>query len=39
MRLKPDTIPGMVHTMTATGGVEFVDHQILDYLGKTLEVK
>jgi PAS domain S-box-containing protein len=27
----------MVHTMTPTGGVEFVNHQILDYFGKTLE--
>jgi PAS domain S-box-containing protein len=36
-RLMVDTIPGMVHTMTATGGVEFVNHQILEFLGKTLE--
>lgn len=36
-RLTVDNIPGMVHTMTATGGVEFVNHQILDYFGKTLE--
>jgi PAS domain S-box-containing protein len=35
--LTVDSIPGMVHTMTATGGVEFVNHQILDYFGKTLE--
>ena len=27
----------MVHTMTATGGVEFVNHQILDFFGKTVE--
>ena len=36
-QLTVDNIPGMVHTMTATGGVEFVNHQILDYFGKTLE--
>ncbi|HEU4890749.1 MAG TPA: PAS domain S-box protein [Vicinamibacterales bacterium] len=36
-RLTVDNIPGMVHTMTAAGGVEFVNHQILDYFGKTLE--
>jgi PAS domain S-box-containing protein len=36
-QLTVDSIPGMVHTMTATGGVEFVNHQILDYFGKTLE--
>jgi len=32
-----DSIPGMVHTMTATGAVEFVNHQVLSYFGKTLE--
>ena len=36
-QLTVDSIPGMVHTMTATGDVEFVNHQILDYFGKTLE--
>ena len=36
-RLTVDNIPGMVHTMTAAGGVEFVNHQILDYFGKTLD--
>ena len=36
-QLTVDTIPGMVHTMTATGEIEFVNHQILDFLGKTLE--
>jgi PAS domain S-box-containing protein len=36
-QLTVDSIPGMVHTMTATGAVEFVNHQILDYFGKTLE--
>ena len=32
-----DTIPGMVHTMTATGAVEFVNQRILDFLGKTVD--
>jgi PAS domain S-box-containing protein len=36
-QLTVDSIPGMVHTMTAAGGVEFVNHQILDYFGKTIE--
>ena len=36
-QLTVDSIPGMVHTMTATGVVEFVNHQVLDYFGKTLE--
>jgi PAS domain S-box-containing protein len=27
----------MVHTMTATGGVEFVNHQVLEFFGKTVE--
>jgi PAS domain S-box-containing protein len=36
-QLTVDSIPGMVHTMTATGGVEFVSRRILDYFGKTLE--
>ena len=36
-QLTVDSIPGMVHTMTATGAVEFVNHQILDFFGKTLE--
>jgi PAS domain-containing protein len=36
-QLTVDSIPGMVHTMTATGGVEFVNHQILEYFGKTLQ--
>ena len=36
-RLTVDNIPGMVHTMTAAGGVEFVNHQILEYFGKTLD--
>lgn len=36
-QLTVDSIPGMVCTMTATGGVEFVNHQILEYFGKTIE--
>ena len=36
-QLTVDSIPGMVHTMTATGGVEFVSRRILNFLGKTLE--
>lgn len=36
-QLTVDSIPGMVHTMTAAGGVEFVNRQILEYFGKTLE--
>jgi PAS domain S-box-containing protein len=36
-QLTVDSIPGMVHTMTVAGGVEFVNHQILDYFGKTIE--
>ena len=36
-QLTVDSIPGMFHTMTATGGVEFVSRRILDFLGKTLE--
>ena len=36
-QLTVDSIPGMVHTMTATGGVEFVSRRVLEFLGKTLE--
>ena len=36
-RLIVDSIPGLVCTMTAGGEVEFVNQQILDYTGKTLE--
>ena len=36
-QLTVDSIPGMVHTMTATGQVEFVNRQILEFFGKTLE--
>ena len=32
-----DSIPGLVHTLTADGEVEFVNQQNLDYFGKTLE--
>jgi formate hydrogenlyase transcriptional activator len=32
-----DSIPGLVHTLTATGELEFVNQQNLDYFGKTLE--
>src|SRR6267378_1970023 len=31
------SIPGLVCTMTAGGGVEFVNQQILDYTGKPVE--
>jgi PAS domain S-box-containing protein len=36
-QLTVDAIPGMVHTMTATGGVEFVNQRVLEFLGRTLE--
>jgi PAS domain S-box-containing protein len=36
-RLIVDSIPGMVLVMGATGAVEFVNRQILVFLGKTLE--
>src|ERR1700688_3999462 len=36
-RLIVDSIPGLVCTMTAGGEVEFVNQQILDDTGKTLE--
>jgi PAS domain S-box-containing protein len=35
-QLTVDSMPGMVHTMTATGAVEFVNHQVLDFFGKTV---
>ena len=35
LRLIVDTIPGLVHTMTAAGEVEYINQQILDYFGKT----
>jgi hypothetical protein len=31
-----DSIPGLVHTMTAGGEVEFVNQQVLDFTGATL---
>jgi PAS domain S-box-containing protein len=36
-RLIVDSIPGLVHTLTAAGEVEFVNQQNLEYFGKTLE--
>jgi PAS domain S-box-containing protein len=36
-QLTVDSMPGMVHTMTAAGAVEFVNHQVLDFFGKTVE--
>jgi len=36
-RLIVDTIPGFVAVMTAEGEVEYVNRQILDYFGRTLE--
>src|SRR6266436_3335558 len=36
-RLIVDSIPGLVHTLTAAGELEFVNQQNLDYFGKTLE--
>jgi len=35
-RVMIDSIPGLVHTLTATGELEFVNQQNLDYFGKTL---
>jgi len=32
-----DTVPGFVAVMTADGGVEYVNRQVLDYFGRTLE--
>jgi formate hydrogenlyase transcriptional activator len=32
-----NSIPGLVHTLTAAGELEFVNQQNLDYFGKTLE--
>lgn len=34
-RLIVDTIPGLVAIMTAEGGVEFVNRQVLEYFGRT----
>jgi formate hydrogenlyase transcriptional activator len=36
-RLIVDSIPGLVHTTTAEGVLEFVNRQLLDYFGKTLD--
>jgi PAS domain-containing protein len=36
-RLVVDSIPGLVAILTAAGELEFVNHQILDYTGRTLE--
>ena len=36
-RLIVETIPGLVAVMTADGGVEHVNRQVLDYFGRTLE--
>jgi PAS domain S-box-containing protein len=36
-RLIVDSIPGLVALLTVTGEVDFVNHQILDYTGQTLE--
>ena len=36
-RLIVDTIPGFVAVMTAEGEVEYVNQQILDYFGRTIE--
>jgi PAS domain S-box-containing protein len=37
LRLILDSIPGFVATSTPTGETEFVNRQLLEYLGKTLE--
>ena len=36
-RLVVDSIPGLVALLTAAGELEFVNHQILEYTGRTLE--
>lgn len=36
-RLIVDTIPGLVALLTATGEVEFVNRQVFEYFGQTLE--
>jgi formate hydrogenlyase transcriptional activator len=36
-RLIIDSIPGLIHTLTPAGEVEFVNQKTLDYFGKTLE--
>jgi hypothetical protein len=37
MRLIVETIPGLVHTMTADGELEYLNQQVLDYFGRTRE--
>ena len=37
LRLIVDTVPGLVCTMTATGDVERLNRQVLEYFGKTTE--
>src|SRR5882724_2909085 len=37
LRLVVDSIPGLVHTTTSEGELEFVNRQILDYFGRTLD--
>jgi PAS domain S-box-containing protein len=37
LRLIVDSIPGFVATMTPTGQIELVNHQALEYFGKTTE--
>jgi PAS domain-containing protein len=36
-RLIVETIPGLIAVMTADGGVEHVNRQVLDYFGRTLK--
>jgi len=36
-RLILDNIPGLVATRTATGGPEFVNQQMLEFFGQSLE--
>ncbi len=37
LRVIIDSIPGLIHTLTAAGELEFVNQQNLDYFGKSLE--
>src|SRR4030095_14403221 len=39
LRLIVDSIPGLVHSTTAEGKLEFVNRQLLDYFGKTLKLR
>jgi PAS domain S-box-containing protein len=34
LHLALDSLPGLVHTMTPAGGVEFVNRQVLEFFGK-----